>query len=135
MKLLEKHINKCHLAILDNARNQSHEAVRKELQRIFHGLFVFLPAYTPEFAPVEHIIHLVRSHIAANIDNLEKTEIHLLHDALEHYSTTEVLVVIAPLRCSICTERITMFGYLGGRPQLDRVCIYYGVFRFVERCL
>ena len=88
MKLLEKHINKCHLAILDNARNQSHEAVRKELQRIFHGLFVFLPAYTPEFAPVEHIIHLVRSHIAANIDNLEKTEIHLLHDALEHYSTT-----------------------------------------------
>jgi transposase len=78
-----------HFAILDNARNQNNQSVRDSLEAKFEGLYCFLSPYSPEFAPAEGVIQLVKAHVRVNESSesgSSKSELDLLEEALLYYS-------------------------------------------------
>jgi hypothetical protein len=85
--VLKPKLSATHYAILDNAKNQNNQLIRDLLEVDFHGRYCFLPAYTPQYAPVENLIGNVKGRIRSRETDASLSEHDLIVEALEYYST------------------------------------------------
>lgn len=83
---LKPMLSRNHFAILDNAKNQNNESVRRLLDDAFEGLYCFLSPYSPWYAPVEKVINLVKQWVRTNEADYTQSELQLLNNAILHYS-------------------------------------------------
>jgi transposase len=78
--------------IIDNARNQRTPQIRNVLEGIFHGLYMFSPAYTPEFKPIERGFSNIKNWIRRHDTPASALDpIGLIQEAFRLYSVTGAL--------------------------------------------
>jgi len=75
--------------IIDNASNQRTEMVRACLDLYFRGLYLYSPAYTPEFKPIERGFSLIKAYIRKHdCPEYAADPVALIHEAFRVYSVT-----------------------------------------------
>ena len=75
------------VGIFDNASNQRGDDVRIAIENLFHGRYMYCPAYSPELKPIERGFALVKRWIRDNEPTWTESPIDLIHAAFHYYSS------------------------------------------------
>lgn len=72
--------------LLDNASNQRTDNVRKAIEDVFGGYFMYCSPYSPELKPIERGFSLVKGFIREHEAEWKEDHIGLINAAFHHYS-------------------------------------------------